>query len=93
MSDLKLHMQLKLVNDISLDENEDEIRIYIIHFKWWAKIDENVVVFVTHDVVHGRHHMASYLIWIVIINSSCKYTCNEMWKNMNLQMKLQDLMV
>jgi len=44
----------------------------------WAKMDENVVVFMTHDVVHGRHHMASYLTWIAIINPSCKYICNHM---------------
>jgi 1,4-alpha-glucan branching enzyme len=47
-------------------------------FNGWAKIDENVVVFVTHDAVHGKHHMASYLIWIAIVNPSCKYTCNQM---------------
>jgi len=30
-------------------------------FNGWAKINDNVIVFVTHDVVHHRHHMASYL--------------------------------
>jgi hypothetical protein len=43
-----------------------------------AKNDENVVVFVTHNAIHGKHHMASYLICIVIVNPSCKYTCNQM---------------
>ncbi len=47
-------------------------------------MDENVVVFMTHDVVHGRHHMASYLTWIAIINPSCKYICNQMWKKNEL---------
>jgi hypothetical protein len=32
MNDLKLCMQLQLVNDIGLDENEDEKCTYIIHF-------------------------------------------------------------
>ncbi len=45
-------------------------------FNGWAKIDEDVIDFVTHDVVHGRHHMASYLTWIAIINPSCKHTCD-----------------
>jgi len=41
------------VINIVLDENEDEKCIYIFHFSGWARIDENVVVFVTHDVIHG----------------------------------------
>jgi hypothetical protein len=34
----------------------------ILSFNGWAKIDENVIVFVTHDVIHGpiKHHVASY---------------------------------
>jgi hypothetical protein len=40
------------VTNIGLDENEDEKCIYIILFSGWARIDENVVVFVIHDVIH-----------------------------------------
>ncbi len=44
-------MQLQLATNIDLDENEK--CTYIIHFQWLAKKNENVVVFVIHDVVHG----------------------------------------
>jgi hypothetical protein len=41
------------VTNISLNENEDEKCIYIILSNCWVKIDENVIVFVTHDVVYA----------------------------------------
>jgi hypothetical protein len=41
------------VTNIGLNENEDEKCIYIIIFNRWVKIDENIVVFVTHDAIHG----------------------------------------
>jgi hypothetical protein len=36
-------MQLKLAINVDLDENENEKYIYVIHFQWHPKIDENVV--------------------------------------------------
>jgi len=44
-------MQLLVMTNINLDENEK--CIYIIHFWWLDKNNENVVVCVIHDVVHG----------------------------------------
>ncbi len=46
-------MQLWLAINIGLDENEAKKCTYIFLFSGWARIDENVVVFVTHDVIHG----------------------------------------
>jgi hypothetical protein len=40
------------VTNIGVDENEDEKCIYIILFSGWARIDETMVLFVTHDVIH-----------------------------------------
>jgi hypothetical protein len=37
-----------------LDENEDEKCTFIIYLKWHFKIDENVIVFATWDLVHQR---------------------------------------
>jgi len=48
----------------SLNENENEKCTYIFHFSGWAKIDENVVVFVTHDVIHGPLNTTRHLIQI-----------------------------
>ncbi len=45
-------MQLIFVTNIDLDEIEDEKYTYIIHFEWYPKINEIIVVFVTWKVVH-----------------------------------------
>jgi hypothetical protein len=45
-------MQLIFVTNVDLDENENEKYIFIIHFYWHPKIDENVVVFAIWKVVH-----------------------------------------
>jgi hypothetical protein len=45
-------MQLILVTNVDLDENEDEKYIFIIHFQWHPKLDENLVVYATWTVVH-----------------------------------------
>jgi hypothetical protein len=37
-------MRLWVASNISLNEKEDEKCIYIIHFYWHPKIDENVIV-------------------------------------------------
>jgi hypothetical protein len=44
-------MQLIFMTNVDLDENENEKYTYIIHFLWHPKIDENVIVFVTWNVV------------------------------------------
>jgi hypothetical protein len=46
-------MQLILAINVNLEENENEKYIYITHFYWHPKIDENIVIFVTWKVVQG----------------------------------------
>jgi hypothetical protein len=50
------------VINIGLDENEDEKCTYIFLFSAWARIDENVVVFVTHDVIHGPLNTTKHFV-------------------------------
>ncbi len=47
-------MQLRLMINIGFNENEDENYTYISFiFNGWTKINENVISFTTHDVLHG----------------------------------------
>jgi hypothetical protein len=47
-------MQLRLMINIGFDENEDENYTYISFiFNGWTQKNENVIIFTTHDVVHG----------------------------------------
>jgi len=46
-------MQFIFVTNFDLDENENEKYIYIIHFSWHPKIDENIIVFATWKVIQG----------------------------------------
>jgi hypothetical protein len=45
-------MQLIIATNVDLDGHEDEKYIFIIHFYWHPKINENVVVFAIWKVVH-----------------------------------------
>jgi hypothetical protein len=45
-------MQLLFATIDSLDQNENQKSIHIIHNLWHLVIDENFVVFATNNVVH-----------------------------------------
>jgi hypothetical protein len=68
-------MQLIFATNVDLDETENEKYIYVIHFKWHFKIDENIFVFVTWKMVH-RPLDTMWHLFNVTINPSCKCTCN-----------------
>ncbi len=52
------------MTNVNLHESEDEKWTYIIYFWWHLKIDENVVLFATWDVVHKSLDTMWHLIQV-----------------------------
>jgi len=71
-------MQLTiLMINVNLDENENEKYLYIIHFYWHPKINENVIIFVIWKVVHRPLDTTWHLFNLIYnYNPSPKFTCN-----------------
>lgn len=59
-------MQLLFATIDSLDQNENQKSIHIIHNLWHLVIDENFVVFATNNVVHKWLDNMSCLVQLIL---------------------------
>jgi hypothetical protein len=59
-------MQFIIVTNVDLDENEKYV--YIIHFEWHPKTNENIVVYMIWKVIHKPFDTTWHLF-----NLICEY--------------------